>query len=274
MYINCVTKTPIAWGEKAKLFFICPNKMDYLQGFIVENDFSVIGLPVDVIYDEKMNFKKSETDSNYSFTIEKIEKMNKGLDYKASNSFPKIQNEIQKGKIYIQRYNEKVFVNVMAIKETVYNQIIKEMSLNMGFKGDFNSYKEINKKELLELKKMKEQNDKNVLELEKNCNKDREREIVQQITKFSVKLSDFSQDFIKYLNLSGVSLIDDIINHFDQMIEALFVLKVLEENGYFITPASIHSEGNNKRDFLRKLLDIQKEKEIFEDPLLFKESLK
>lgn len=260
MYANCITKSPIAWGEKVKLFFICPNKNNYLQGLICENQFSAIGAPMDAIYKEKMNFKNIPNE-NINFTgLDSLMEMSDNAGADLPTSFSNIQNQIQKGNIYVNRYTEKVFVNFMAIKESIYNEIINDENIKLINKGNFKTYKENLRVQL-----------DNLIELDQKKEGASEDELIKIFTDFTIMLGSLLQDFMVYLNIGHKEALSRIKNDFDVLTEASFVIQVLEEQGYLMTPTSVHQEGNNKKDFLTELIKIQEDKEIFEEALTFKE---
>lgn len=250
MYMNCITNTPIPWDEKVKLLFICPESKNYSRGLQTENSFSIIGLAFDAVYDEKMRFIVEQKDNkNYNYSLNRLKEMNEGLDVEVpKNSYRNIESLIFKGKIKIKIYGEETFVNTMVIKETVFNSLLSDDSIKLNREGNFEEYKKNQIENFKELILLKE----------------------TDLIKFSVKYSTEYRDFFRMFNINPKTSLDIMTEHFEDFLKNIFVLKFLEEQGYYIVPSQEHNEGNNKTDFLEELIKIQVDKER-ESLLSFKE---
>lgn len=261
MYINCITSTPISNNEKVKLMFVFPKKDKYYQGLMIENDFKIIGLPFDGIYDEKMRCHVDEDNINYKRSFNYLLKNN-------GDTFKDIQQKIFNGKVKFSQKNslnkKEVFVNLMAIKESIYNSILTDELIKLKQENGELNFKDYYKNKIEEyniLLNLKSKADDSINENEKQ----------KYLIEFGIKISEFNKD-VKKISTEPCDFNDfKIKDYFDDIIKMSFVINVLEDQGYFIIPTQEHMEGNRKSDFLKKLLNIQenKEKEEFID---FKET--
>ena len=251
MYMNCITNSPIKWGEEVKLFFICPNFKDYQRGTLSENDFSVIGFGFDAVYNEKMRFEVNQKTNNYLYSKERFLKMNKKSNDPINKdlTYRMIEKKINNGTFHVLKNNENTFVNLMAIKKSVYERILLSDSIMNNDKLTFKDFKkEIDIKIDFLSKLFDDANKVDPIDQEK-------------IMEFSLGFSEISRDFFRYFSFSLRNSFNELVSNRETFVENLFILDILEKQGYFIQPSQDHSEGNNKVDFLEKLLVIQQEKE-------------
>lgn len=249
MFVNCITRTPIAWGEKVRLFFFCPDgfKHDHL---VSENKYNIIGVPFCGKYNEHLNFNVDDNNVEYIYSLKNLIDKHEKLEYKNTIPYSKIEKVIEDSNMYILNNGKSVFVNTAVIKDSLYNKILKDENIKSSVFGNFEDFYKNKKNQLNEL---------SILLNEDN-----------QID-FLIKYTEFSRDIFQIISINKKDSFNIIKKHFESIIESVFVLKVLEEQGYLITPIQPHSEGNNKSDFLNKLLQIQNKKECLGKILSFKE---
>ncbi len=249
MFTNCISRTPIAWGEKVRLFFFCPDgfKHDHL---VSENKYNIIGVPFCGKYNEHLNFNVDDNNVEYIYSLKNLIDKHEKLEYKNTIPYSKVEKIIEDSNMYILNNGKSVFVNTAVIKESLYSSILQDKNIKSSSFGNFETFYKNKKNQLKELLTLSHEED--------------------QIN-FIVKYTEFSRDIFKLLSINKKDSFNIIKENFEPIIESVFVLKVLEEQGYLITPIQPHSEGNNKSDFLNKLLYIQNKKECLDHVLSFEE---
>lgn len=249
MFTNCISRTPIAWGEKVRLFFFCPDGFEH-DHLISENKYNIIGLPFHGKYNEHLNFNVDHNNIEYIYSLKNLIDKHEKLEYKNTIPYSKIEKVIEDSNMYILNNGKSVFVNTAVIKESLYIAILQDKNIKSSLFGNFETFYKNKKNQLKELSILLHKEDQ---------------------TDFIVKYTAFSRDIFKLLSINKKDSFNIIKEHFESIIESVFVLKVLEEQGYLITPIQPHSEGNNKSEFLNKLLHVQNKKECLDQILSFEE---
>lgn len=247
MNITCLTKTKIKTNDNVRIILLSNNtiftKEEAMQSSFSNTHYKIVGLPFKGVLSESGYFdipKTKESEQTLDSLVFQNDNIAESISKDDQNPWLKIQEKIFNGKLYENYRQKKVSFKLAVIDENVYQMLLKEdccswLGTNIEeIKSKINKdIQDLTPETLIlpdyALKAI--ENEKDLNEKDNKISFFKENQLDLKFTILKDIFNRFFQDKIltkSYLN-----------NTTDSLIDYYYVINVLYNNGYYLSPFNV-----------------------------------